>query len=519
MTPASDWSGGDLPRSRPGALPREVLTGVAWLVGQGVVLKIASVMGRVALARWLAPSDFGVVAMSDALLATTLVLQRAGLREQVVTSDRRASVASSAFWLSVTTGLVGGALVLLALPAAAAFFGEPRLAPLLVFVGLASPLLVLPTVPQGLLEAELRFATIAKVNVFSGLTATTLAVTLAACGLGPFALVIPGPVVAVLSFVGLRSGLPQWRLGRPDWGVGRQLLRRSLPILGTSLAAWVIAYGDNTVIGRLLGTQSLGLYAFAFALANQLWILAASSLPSVLLAGFRSVGERGAAAQGAAFVDAVRHLAILGVPLCLVQALSARPLMLLVFDARWEGAIAVVEILSLGMLGRLLGAPGQHLVEARQHFETLARAAIPSAGVFLLLVAWGASRGTLPLAATAVAFGYTVDGLLRLTLAARLAACPSQALLRAVLVPLGLGAVAFGPAALVRWTWADRAHGLVDLASALSSAAVYAVLLRWARPRDWRGAVAGPLGRLTARGRAGGSPPPAGPGAPRASGA
>ena len=96
----------------------EVLTGIAWFAGQAVALKVASILGRIALAHWLSPSDFGVVAMSDALLAAILVLQRAGLREQVVASDRREAVASSAFWLSVTTGLAGGALVLLAVPLA-----------------------------------------------------------------------------------------------------------------------------------------------------------------------------------------------------------------------------------------------------------------------------------------------------------------------------------------------------------------------------------------------------------------
>jgi O-antigen/teichoic acid export membrane protein len=441
-----------------------VASGFASFLGQGVALKVASVLARILLARWLGPAEFGLVAVCDTVLAAAVLVQRAGLREQVATADDRSRLASTAFWLSLGTGLLGGALILLAQPFVTGFFDDPRLRGLLVFLGLTSPLVTLTTAPQGLVEGELRFAALARVNLLTGLSATVLALLLARFGWGPFALVAPGPVVGVLGLSGLLFVLRPWWPGRPSVRLAKALMGGGLPLTAAGLAAFTTTFGDNVLVGRFLGTDSLGLYAFAFALANQAYLLVTTGLPSLLPAAFRAMGDRSREEQISAFDQALAAMALLAVPLCALQAILARPLMRLLFDARWAPAIPVVEIVSLAMLFRLVATPARHLLEARRQFAGLALGGALSAAVFLSLVARAAAAGNLVSVGWAVTLGYAADAALKLVQAKTSRRC----LLRCVLSPLALGILSFGPSALLRLLECEAASAAAGLAGALA---------------------------------------------------
>src|SRR6185436_19858147 len=98
--------------------------------------------------------------------------------------DATADELSSLYWLNIVTGLIAIGLIWAATPLVVAFYGEPRLAPLLRVVSLL--FLLEPWVSQFdiMLQRELRFNVLARQEVVNTIVGTAVAITAGASGQG-----------------------------------------------------------------------------------------------------------------------------------------------------------------------------------------------------------------------------------------------------------------------------------------------------------------------------------------------
>src|SRR3954468_13038292 len=107
---------------------RTIRGGFARLLAQGAnfFLRIGSLM---IMARLLGPDEFGLVGMVTTFtgvlgLFRDFGLSAAAIQQAEVTEDQ----ASGLFWINIVVGVLLGAIALVAAPAVAAFYREPRLA-------------------------------------------------------------------------------------------------------------------------------------------------------------------------------------------------------------------------------------------------------------------------------------------------------------------------------------------------------------------------------------------------------
>lgn len=469
------------------------LGGFARVLGQTLVLKVASVLGRIALARWLTPADFGLVGLAETVAVLPLLVQRNGLREVLLRQGPRIGEWTSAgVSFSVATSLLGGLLGLALVPLAVAFYGEPRLLPLLLFLAVTSPVMSLDLVPLALLESRLRFRAIARVNTACGLAATALAVGGALLGWGAFAVLLPRPVVA------LGSALALWRLARPrlrwapDWPRWREIARGGGLLLSAAFLGLAVSHGDYALVGLAQGTGAAGFYYFAFGLAMQTWTLLAPGLGSVLLPSFGRLTGLPAARQREAFVRAAGLLCLVGVPACLVQAAVAGPLVRVLFGQRWEPAVPVLQWLSLGVPGALLTtACSRSLLSAQGRWGTQLRLQAASAVVFLAVVFLAARQGSLPAVAATVASCLLLDGVVRAWVALRPLGGGLRDVAGVLAAPAGAAVVAVGLAvALLRLATGSVPADLFWLLSVPALAGgLYAAILLVVSPSRWRDLV------------------------------
>jgi PST family polysaccharide transporter len=107
------------------------------------------------------------------------------------------------------------------------------------------------------------------------------------------------------------------------------------------------------------------------------------------------------------------------VPLCLLQAAVAGPLVRLLFGPRWAAAIPILQLLSIGMTGQVLSMPSQTLLKAQGRLRTLLVVSTVAAGCFLTAVTLAAGRGGLIVATATIAAYYLVAGLAQLGVSLR----------------------------------------------------------------------------------------------------
>ncbi|MGH9550167.1 MAG: oligosaccharide flippase family protein, partial [Terriglobales bacterium] len=234
---------------------------IARLVGQAVksLVRLGMV---VVLARLLSPSDFGLVAMVTVVTGVLDIFATGGLSAAAVQKAEISDAElSTLFWINIAIGVLLGLICLAAAPALSVFYNEPKTS--LVIFAIAPAFVINATGVQhlALLQRELRYVTLAVIEVGSELVTTAVAIGMAIAGCGYWAVVasaITGPLIVTVG-AWVTSG---WLPGRPQpLRDVRAMLRFGGTITLNALIAYVAYNFDKVLVGRYYGPGMLGIYS------------------------------------------------------------------------------------------------------------------------------------------------------------------------------------------------------------------------------------------------------------------
>lgn len=219
---------------------------------------------NIALAHFLSPDDFGVVALVLPITLFIMLIGDFGLTGAIVSSAASPQQAGAAATLCQGFGLLIVAVTGL-LYGAGAFHGLPQpMAELLLAFAVVTMLAMLAIVPRAMLERRLHYGQITMVETLANTAAFIVAVTAATAGAGAWSF-----ACYHLTMQALRS-LAFWHRARKDIAPNAQL-RLAMPLM--RFGGWVVGFNlvnylmrnfDRYIIGGWLGTGALGLYAMAY---------------------------------------------------------------------------------------------------------------------------------------------------------------------------------------------------------------------------------------------------------------
>jgi PST family polysaccharide transporter len=305
----------------------------------------------IALARLLGPTEFGVFAVAMVALLAVLSFNELGVSLAIVRwpGDPRAIVPTVAT-ISLVSSCVIYAGCYLGAPAFAGAMGAPGATGVIRLLTLNVVINGLVAVPAALLQRGFhqdRKMVADQVNNWGG---AIVSIALAATGMGAMSLAVGRLAGASASAVLLVWAAPgRLRFGF-DPAAARALLRFGMPLAGSSVIVFAVGSVDQLIVGNVLGPTALGFYVLAFNLSN--WPVAMFSQPvrSVAPAAFARLQHDPPALRGA-FLTTSGLLAGLTLPVCLLLAGAAEPLVRLVYGSSWEPAADV--LLWLAVLGAL----------------------------------------------------------------------------------------------------------------------------------------------------------------------
>jgi O-antigen/teichoic acid export membrane protein len=387
--------------------------GFAWAFSQMVVVKLVTLGGQIILGRYLlSDAEFGQVASTLAVAEFVNILQRAGLREVLIRRYAHYERwATAAFWMALTMGLTAMTVMMVTAPVIVWLWSAPQLLGLILTASIASPFAATSMVASAKLEATFRFRALTTLSVVEVLVGQALTLTLAISGAGPYSLIVPIPVLAAMRCITL------WSLARPTIRPRLHLRRWRFLwvegglILGGYLAWTVIAQGDYVILRSIERSEEiLGAYYFAFLLSSQTVAIASMSVLNVLLPVLSKMSDD-VGRQVAAFLRTVRTLAVLTMPLCVLQAVLAEPGVRFIFGTKWMHAVPMLQILSMGMAIRVAAIPAHSMLKAQGRLRTYFAWLVAYAALFCVLVFIGTklygAAGTALGVAAAIAIAET----------------------------------------------------------------------------------------------------------------
>ncbi|CAN5195821.1 colanic acid undecaprenyl disphosphate flippase WzxC [soil metagenome] len=347
------------------SLRAHAVGGVKFTAASAVCLNGIQLVQLAILARLLPASDFGLMGMVNVAVGLGTLLADPGIGSAVIQrrEPSRDSL-SSLYWTSVATGAAIFIVIAAAAPAVGSFFDDGRLEGPLRLSGFLFLIAPWGQLYVALMEKDLRFRELARIEVAAGAVGLIVAVATALAGMGVFALVW-GALAGGFS----RTAGTIW-LGRGSWQPRLRFVPRSLEgylgfglyHTGQRLVNYSAANVDFLLVGKLLGARPLGLYAVAYNLA----ILPASRLNPVLSRVFfplfvRVQDDLPRLRRGFLRMQAVTSLLSLPVLFgMLAVAPAGVPLML---GESWRAATRLVQVLCVvGIVRSIAGTVGPLLL-------------------------------------------------------------------------------------------------------------------------------------------------------------
>ena len=348
----------DLARAQP-SLKTQAAAGVKWTGASTAGRTVLQFAQIAVLAHLLSPSDFGLMGMMLVVLGFAEAFADMGISNAIIhRQNATREQLSSLYWLNMLSGIVVFAAVWAAAPLIVSLFHERRLAGLVFWVALIFVITPVGQQFQILLQKELRFRTLAAVEVTA--TGVGVAVSIVAAFLGQGVLSLIWGQLAnaatrstLLAGIGWRAWPPALRFQRSDL---KGYLSFGLYQMGERSMNFLSANVDYLMIARFLGSGALGIYAIAYQLA----VMPMTRINPILTrVAFPVLSKRQAdnAALRYGYLKMTELLAITVLPILAGLAVAAPVLIPLVFGPSWNASIPLVRILSaLGIL-KALGNP------------------------------------------------------------------------------------------------------------------------------------------------------------------
>lgn len=356
------------PTPPPISLQEQAVRGVFWVALATGTTRALTFVTYLLLARILAPKEFGVFAVATIVVNALLIFNDLGLGPAIVQSPGdRDTVASTAL---VVIPVLGGAIAglsALAAPATARLLGDAGAAGVVRVLSLSIFFSSLAVVPNMLLEKDLAFKRQVLPQVLpAALFAATAVLLAAATGAGAYSLaaaeVVDSAALAVGSWIAC-TWRPTWRF---RWATARQLLRYGKHVLGGGVILYLATNMDNAFVSRSAGQRALGIYALAYLIANLPATEIADLAGRVLFPAFVTLGGR-PEELGRAYGRSLTALTLVTLPLFVILASLARPLVSAVFGRNWVGMVGPLRVLPVfGAFRVLSGVSGNLFLAANR---------------------------------------------------------------------------------------------------------------------------------------------------------
>lgn len=329
------------------SLKDRTISGMLWSsVGQ-FGTKALAFLSNLVLARLLLPSDYGCVGMLHVFIAISNIFVTAGFSSALIQKKAPSHIDyTSVFYWTLVTSVVFYWILFFCAPAIARFYKMPELSPVLRVQSLGLVIQTFVTIQSVQLQKQLRFKELSKRNIFASLAGAIVGIVMAFMGCGVWSLVVSHLVGVVVS-VALLWKMSSWRPTREfSWGSLKELFGFGGLIALSSFVETIYGNLLSLILGRWYSPADLGYYTQAKKLEQIPTGSLSTIVGHVAYPVFSSLQD-----SPVKLLTALRHslksVMFLNVPMMILLLVIARPLVLLLYGAKWGISSVYFQILCI----------------------------------------------------------------------------------------------------------------------------------------------------------------------------
>ncbi len=378
----------------------QVAKGVAWSAVEKVCSMLLQMVVSIVVARLLSPNDFGVMAILTFFTAVSLVVVDSGfsqilLRKEEPTNNDYKTV----FVFNVAVSLALYLLFVALAPLLAQYYDLQIVTKIIPVLFLLLPLNAFGIIQNTKLSREFRFGLLSRINFASSLVAGIVAIVVAACGGGVWAL-----VAQRLAVMAVKSALLWWR---GDWrGEGafvgsamREMAPFSFRLMSTDIVAAIYNNVAQLFIGKIYSTSTLGYFNQAQKIKDlpvQSAVLSVQTVTYPAMAKIKDDVEK--------FAESFRKVLMINVfvlaPMVAGMSAVAEPLFRVLLGEKWLPTVPYFEIIAFAGVFYPLAMVAYNVLKVHSDGAIIFRLELLKKAIMTILLAV-----TIPHSTIAIAYG------------------------------------------------------------------------------------------------------------------
>ena len=333
------------------------LRGISWIWALRFLTRGFSFLRIAIIARVLTPSLFGLYGIAALVLSLVEVFTESGINILIIQGNENLKkIVSTAWVVSIARGIIISLIVVLSMPLVTYFFNAPKVSHLILLVSIV-PLLrgfINPSIIR--FQKELEFKKEFYFRGFLFALESILAIVFVYILADPagiiYGLIAGAAVEILLSFLLVRP-TPAFSIDRKQVGM---ILSRGKWLTAGGVFNYLYHNADDAIIGRVLGTASLGIYDMAYRLSMLPITEVGETVSKVILPVYSKIsGDRQRLKR--AFLKTMLGVSVFTIPIGLVFFMFANPIILIVLGPKWIDAVPVFQVLAIFGIIRTMLSP------------------------------------------------------------------------------------------------------------------------------------------------------------------
>ena len=349
------------------SIDRKADVGLRWISTSLIYSAMIQLFMMIILARLFTPKEYGIMSLILIVIGFGRAFSDAGVSAAVIHYQKVSKLQlSTLFWLTFIIGFILFLILNLFSPLISTFYNEPELASAIRITSVIFLIIPLGQLFETLLRKELAFKPLTYNEILSSTVLIVISIILAYYGWGVISVVI-GYILRhlVKSFLMLFIGLKIWK---PTFEFAfseiSNFLSFGLYQMGERSLNFFKSNIDKIIIGKFLGTVSLGYYTIAYnlvlypiTLINQIFTRVSFPYFSKMQNNTNLLKKK--------YFNLISSVSFINFPIYFMLILIAPFFVPLLYGAQWYPSIILVQILSVVGLFICIGNPIGSLLLAK----------------------------------------------------------------------------------------------------------------------------------------------------------
>jgi len=361
------------------------------------------------LARFLTPSDFGVVAVVTVFQSFFIMLADMGIGPAIIQNkELNEKDINSIFSFSIAISIILGFIFLLLAYPISLFYEDSVYISVVALLSINVVFSTMITVPRAQLLKNKQFKLVNSFMVLSSLMAGIVGVTLAFMGFSYYSLVISEILRKILFFILLLMKNNLEFNSKIDWKPLREIYHFSKNQFLFSFVNFFSRNLDNLLIGRFLSPVALGFYNRAYTLAlqpNHLLVGVISPVVQPILSDYQDDLE----VIKKTYLKISKFLAIIGMSLSVFLFFSSMEIITFMFGEQWVNSVRTFQILSISVWIQMILSSTGAFFQSANRTDLLLKSGILSTILNVLAIVIGLMMGEIEYVALMLVISFSLN--------------------------------------------------------------------------------------------------------------